>query len=181
LGFAVSYRSTKPVEPSKFTRVQSVISKSVRGRTWLSSEPAWVMHQDDGHLIGASKPNMQPDPDDAAAARSESLPDGTIADVVQILCDISQAEGIDWELSHDHSSGPIGLIRNGIADPNVLTEIETIAEVCQVLGEAEISLSDHIVVGGEKEGSVDVADANPPEPEDDDDGPRILKFSPRKP
>ena len=128
-----------------------------------------MTQQDDGHLFGASKPNFQPHPDDVAAAKIENRPDGTIADVVQILCDVSQAEGVDWELSHDHSGGPIGFIRNGIADAHVLIEIESIADVCQVLDDLEAGPQD----------SLDAGDANP-RPEDDDDGPRILKFTPRK-
>jgi hypothetical protein len=174
LGFSVSYRSTKPIEPSKAARIRAAIDKAVHGRTWLTSEPAWVTQQDDGHLIGASKPNFQPHPDDVAAAKIEDGPDGTIADVVQILCDVSQAEGIDWELRHDHSDGPIGFIRNGIADAHVLIEIESIADVCQVLGDLE----DGAEAGAED--GLDAGEANPPQPEDDDDGPRILKFTPRK-
>jgi hypothetical protein len=171
LGFAVSYRSTEPVEPSKYARIQAAIKNASRGRTWLSSEGAWVSRQEDGHLWGASKPNFQPHPDDVAAAKMENLPDGTISDVVQILCDISRVEGVDWEVSHDDSDGPIGLIRNGVADPDVLAPIEAIADVCQILGELEGGLDD----------GLDIADANPLRREDDDNEPPILKFPPRQP
>jgi hypothetical protein len=171
LGFAVSYRSTKPVEPAKYARIQAAIKHAIRGRTWLSSEPACVSRQKDGHLCGASKPNFQPHPDDVAAARTENLPDGTISDVVRILCDVSRTEGVDWELSHDESGGPIGLIRNGIADPDVLAQIESFADICQILGDLEAGLED----------AVDVGEAKPLRRDDDDDEPQILKFAPRKP
>jgi hypothetical protein len=171
LGFAVSYRSTKPVEPSQCARIQAAIKEASRGKTWLLSEAVWVARQADGHLWGASKPNFQPHPDDVAAATMENLPDATISDVVQILCDISRAEGVDWEVSHDGSGGPIGFIRNGIADPDVLAQIEAFADVCQILSELE---------GGLEEG-FDAADTNPFRAEDDDDDPPILKFPPRQP
>lgn len=169
MGFAVSYRSTQPVEPSKSARIQAIIKNATHGKTWLSSEPAWVSRQEDGHLWGASKPNFQPHPDDVAAAKLENLPDGTISDVVRILCDVSRVERVDWEVSHDASAGPIGLIQNGIADPDVLAHIEAFADVCQIFGEPDGGLED----------GLDVADANPSQPEDDDDDPSILKFPSR--
>src|SRR5205823_4902371 len=77
-------------------------------------------HDDeDGHLCGCSKPSFRPHPDDAAAAVREGLPDGTPLDMLDILCQLSRDHGIDWEIDHDESDGPVGYIRSGVADEEV--------------------------------------------------------------
>ena len=89
---------------------------------------------DDGHVMGGSKPNFTPHPDDAAEVESEGLPDGTIKDALDVLCQLSSNCDIDWEISHDYSDGPIGWIRSGQADRAVLNQIEEFGSLGDVLG-----------------------------------------------
>jgi hypothetical protein len=111
----------------------------MEGRTWLMCEPlCFWLDENDGHLMGGSKPNFFPHPDDAASAASTGLPDGTLRDLLDILCQLSRDHGIDWEISHDHSDGTIGLIRDGICDPEVLTQVEILADLCGNLPDFEM-------------------------------------------
>lgn len=98
MGFTVYYRSTHPVSSAEVDAVKKSALDLSRGRTWLGCEPVYFFDSDDGHLMGGSKPNFQPDPGDAAAAAREGLPDGATRDMLDILCRLSRDHGIDWEL-----------------------------------------------------------------------------------
>jgi hypothetical protein len=158
MGFAVYYRSTLPVSPAKAAAVARATDILCRGHTWLSCEPPVLWPRDDGHLEGGSKPNFEPHPDDAAAAALEGLPDGTTRDLLHILCQLSREHDIHWEISHDESGGPVGYIRNGVADDKVVGLMEAFAEI----GDLGENLSD------------DFANAD-----HDEDEPPILPFKPK--
>src|SRR5262245_49961338 len=109
MGFSVNYRTTRPVTSAQAAAIKRAAEKLARGRTWLSCEPPFFSQSpDDGHLGGGCKPNFNPDSIDAAAAANEGLPDGTTQDMIDILCELSRAHDVDWEISHDYSDGPIG-------------------------------------------------------------------------
>jgi hypothetical protein len=88
----------------------------------------------DGSLSGGSKPNFMPSSEDAAAAAQEKLPDGTVRDMLDILCALSRDFGVDWALSHDHDPA-IGFIRSGVCEENALNQIDALADMASVLGE----------------------------------------------
>ena len=108
MGFTIYYRSTRPVSKPEADAIASAAAGANKGRTWLSCEAVhFFERQKDGHLLGGSKPNFMPHPDDVTAAALEGLPDGTTRDLLDILCQLSQQHGIDWALSHDHDPGLI--------------------------------------------------------------------------
>jgi hypothetical protein len=172
MGFTIYYRSTRPVTAADVEAVERANHKLCDGHTWLSCEPVgFFPGQQDGHLFGGSKPNFTPDAGDAAAAASEGLPDGTTRDMLRVLCQLSQKCGIDWEISHDYSDGPIGYIRDGICDSEVLTQVEGLAELGDVLADLTDGSESHMdsfpssgVVPGPNGDS------------EDDDGPATLPF-----
>lgn len=174
MGFTVYYRSTRPVAPVQAAAIERGASELTCGRTWHSCEPVCFFGgAEDGHLLGGSKPNFQPHPDDAAAAAEEGLPDGTTKDLLDILCELSRVHDFDWEISHDHSGGPIGFIRAGVCDSEVRAQIETFADVGDMLRD----LTDEFAMGD------DFPQSSPRSEqdgfEDDEDGPPILKFRPK--
>ncbi len=135
MGLTVYYRSTRPVAPVEADAVRRAADAASQGRTWLSCEPVhFFPGDDDGYLLGGSKPNFQPHPDDAAAAAREGLPDGTTRDMLDILCRLSGDHGIDWALSHDHDPA-IGFIRAGACDDDAVGQIEAFADLGDILGE----------------------------------------------
>lgn len=115
--------------------MQVAVLEASRGRTWLSCEPVYFSRLEDGRLWGGSKPNLRPDPDDVASAQSEGLPDGSAQDMLEVLCRVSRDFGVDWEISHDGSDGPIGFIRGGECDGDVAGQIEAFADLAEALGE----------------------------------------------
>lgn len=160
MGFAIYYRSTRPVDAARAEVICQAADVLNAGRTWLSCEPVGLRADDaDGHLVGRSKPNFHPDPDDIKSARRQALPDGTVRILIDILRRISCEHGVDWEISHDYDPGPLGFIRNGQCDPQVLNLAEGFNELGDILA-SELSL----------------ADLSSDDDEEDDEEPRILKF-----
>jgi hypothetical protein len=135
MGFTVSYRSTRPVTSTEKAAIQLAARDAIQGRTWLGCEPVHFVSDEDGYLLGFSKPNFVPHPDDVAAAEQEKLPNGTTRDMIDILCQLSRDHAIDWEISHDFSDGPIGHIKSGTCDEEVLAQIEIFSELPDILGE----------------------------------------------
>ena len=156
MGFSVYFQSTEPVSETVAAKVVAATDQAAGERTWLSCEPIFPTLQEDGHLWGGSKLTFEPDPLDIESAEQEGLPNGTIADVIQLLCDISREHGIDWEVGHDF--GELGGIHNGIADPEMTQAIDALALTTEEL------LSGMM---GESYGD---------DEEDDDGPPDILRF-----
>lgn len=170
MGMTVYYRSTEPVDPKRAAAIREAADPLCEGRTWLSCEPVYFFSgHDAGHLHGGSKPNFQPDPEEAAEAAQSPLPDGTVRDMLDVLCELSRIHGVDWELSHDYDPAPAGYIRNGVADDSLTGIIDAFASLPGFLEEAMM----------EMEGLVDEragGSARKKPPDDDDAAPRILRF-----
>jgi len=125
MGFSIYYLSTRPVNRMEAEALDRAARVASRGHTWLACEPIYFFHgQKDGHLRGASKLNFQPHPDDAAAAARSGLPVGTVWDMLDVLCNLSLDHGVGWEFSHDADHGPIGYIRAGVCDEDLLAQVE---------------------------------------------------------
>lgn len=168
MGFTIYYRSTKPVSAERRLAIRRSVDALNERHTWLSCEPVGFFDNSrDGHLFGGSKPNFLPDPDDAASAAGmqspdgTALPDGTTRDLVDILCKLSSDHGVDWEISHDEAPGPIGFIREGVAEERLMQQMEAFADLPSILDDMRVEIEE-------------------PDEDDDDEGePRILRFRPR--
>jgi hypothetical protein len=134
MGFTLYYRSTRQVDSAEAEAIKRDAIAACEGRTWLSSEPvSFFLDLDDGYLLGGSKPNFQPHPDDADSAASSGLPDGTTNDVIDVLCQLSRDHGIDWQFSHEAAPGPIGYVRAGVCDDEVLASADMFADLGDIL------------------------------------------------
>jgi hypothetical protein len=176
MGFTLYYRSTERISARRGRAIRKAAATLTEGRTWLSCEPVgFFADQDDGRLTGGSKPNFQPHAEDAAAAAGESLPDGTLREVIEVLCKLSTEFNVDWEFSHDHDPGPIGFIRGGVCEQRLLERVDTFAALGDVLSE----------IMGELEhppGDLPSSAAGTPrgrEENGDFGGPSILPFRPK--
>ncbi len=141
MGFAVAYQTTEQISPALQRQLIDAMNDLSVGRTWLSCEPPFLMNEG-GTLVGASKPNFAPHPDDVSSAKSEELPDGTLNDVLDVLCELSRRFDVDWEISHDHSDGPLGYIRNGVCDDEVRTQCDAFTDLAGELGVEGFDLDD---------------------------------------
>jgi hypothetical protein len=178
MGFTVYYRSTRPISGKRADAIRQAATTLNEGRTWLSCEPVdFFMDQEDGRLWGGSKPNFQPHPDDVAAAALEALPDGTVRDLLEILCELSRDHDVDWEFSHDHDPRPIGFIRGGICEDKLLEQVEAFGDLADmlqdVMGEGDTGL------GRFPFSSTGPDEADPDDRDNDDDGPSILPLWPK--
>ncbi len=137
MGFSIHYQSTRAVTPTEAKAIQRAADVASEGRTWMHCEPVHFHPvEDDGFLMGSSKPNFLPHPDDVTSAALEGLPDGTCRDMVDVLCVLSRDHGVGWTLGHDHDPD-IGSIRGGVCDPGVVDQIEALAELGDILGELD--------------------------------------------
>jgi hypothetical protein len=118
MGFAIAYTTTEQISPALQREIIDSLKKHSAGRTWLSCEPPWLINQD-GYLVGGSKPRDDFDRRDVASAKAEGLPDGTVNALLDCLCGVSAEFDIDWEISHDYSDSPVGYIRCGECDDEV--------------------------------------------------------------
>ena len=141
MGFSITYQLTEPVSVETEAAILGAIETLRSGRTWLSCEPPFLRNYD-GVLSGSSKPNFTPHPDDVAAAEAEGLPDGTVNDLLEILCELSRQFRVDWEISHEYSDGPLGYIRGGDIDDDVRTHCEAFNDLASDLGMEGFDLDD---------------------------------------
>ena len=140
MGFSISYTSTEQISPAVQTEMIAALSGLSQNRTWLSCEPPRLANHA-GLLGGSSKPNFSPHPEDVASAKASGQSDGTVNDLLEILCELSRRFGVDWEISHDYSEGPLGYIRQGDCDDDVRTQCEAFGDVAvdilDVMGELD--------------------------------------------
>jgi hypothetical protein len=141
MGFAIAYRTTEPVNEQVAARLAAAASAARGAHTWLSCEPP-ILHVDDGHLLGSSKPNFMPHPDDIASAETDGLPDGTVNDLLDLLRQWSSDFAVDWEISHDYSDGPLGYIRDGVCDSAVRTQCEAFSQLAEIMLEEGLDFPD---------------------------------------
>jgi hypothetical protein len=127
-------------------------------------------------LFGGSKPNFQPHPDDVASAAEEGLPDGTVLDLIDVLCQLSREHGVDWQFSHDYDLGPIGFIRGGVCDGRLREQVEAFADLGAFLGdmtaEAENAFGDARALAPSRA----MRQRNADEADDADSARDILRF-----
>ncbi len=130
-----------PGQPGAARAIHDAVRAHNTGRTWLSCEPVdFFDNSRDGHLFGGSKPNFLPE--DEASAAQRQLPDGTVRDLVDILCRLSTDFDVDWEFSHDYDPGPIGFIRDGVADDRLMQQMETFADLPSILDDMRVEIDE---------------------------------------
>ncbi|WP_199186902.1 hypothetical protein [Blastopirellula marina] len=185
MSFTVYYRSTEPVSDALSIRLTDAAAAICRERDWLSCEPISFFETTDGHLKGGSKPNFSPHPNDVDSFKSQSLPDGTMLDALDVLCELSRKHKVNWEFSHDHDEGPIGFIIKGECDQNLLAQVEALDQLATMIADVGNAPAPNIYVEEDLIDDLpdDVGDFAPvtmveeEEEEEEEDGePPILKF-----
>lgn len=128
MGFSVYYHSTRPVTGEEAQALREHARRLSTGRTWLSCEPPTFFSGDSkGMLVGGSKPNFLPHPGDVATAERDKRPDGTLNDLIDILCTLSREHRVDWEITHDF--GPVGHIIRGQPDAEVRGTLDELSRL----------------------------------------------------
>lgn len=166
MGYSINYSSVDPIAPHVAETLLQDVHRLCEGRTWLSCEPLFLSDDGSGRFGGGSKPSFEPSADDIAAARQEGLPDGTVTDVLEILCELSKTHGIDWEVGDDFE--PFGFIRDGRADSGLFERIHAIGEFSEMAAEAMGEL--------ESDEAADTGSDSDPDDEDDEDFPPTIRL-----
>jgi hypothetical protein len=129
---SIYYRSLRTVSDTERGTIEAAVRTAEAARTWLSCEPVNFFPSDDSHLRGGSKPNFAPDPQDSAAAGKSGLPDGSVLDLIEVLSSLSREYSVDWEITFEEGP-PVGYIRAGHCDPEVIAGAEQLVQVAEML------------------------------------------------
>lgn len=135
--------------------------------SWEGCDEVGLEQKSDGFLSGSSPTTFVADAE--MLHEFDSLESaGDMEALVDVLCELSRNHEVDWEIRHDYEPDVIGYIREGIADIEVLEELETIRTIGEMLGDFDdVELADVISPADY------LADILEPE---DAAGPRLLKF-----
>jgi len=134
---SIYYRSLRAVSDAERATIEAAARAAEQERTWFSCEPVSVHLSEGGYLRGGSKPNLAPDDQEAAAADQSPLPDGTVLDLLEVLSKLSRDYRIDWEIVFEQDL-PVGFIRGGHCDQDVITGAEQLIEVARMLAGVSI-------------------------------------------
>jgi hypothetical protein len=129
---SIYYRSLRTVSDTERATIEAAARTAEAARTWQSCEPVNFFLSNDGHLKGGSKPNFAPDPEDSAAAGDSGLTDGSVLDLIEVLSSLSREYNVDWEITFEEGP-PIGYIRAGHCDPDVIAGAQQLVQVAQMV------------------------------------------------
>lgn len=71
------------------------------------------------------------------SAGSEEVGDAPLLDLLDVLCELSKKFKLDWELMLEDDDQPLGVISHGIAESELLTAIQSITGLSEILGWAD--------------------------------------------
>jgi hypothetical protein len=178
MAFSIHYRSSETMHPARAYEIKQHAERLVEGFVWFSCQPVLLQQTTDGYLGGHSKPNFFPAESDPGAPHADGLPDGTIVTLAELLCVLSREHGVNWDVGHDYEPEPIGRICDGIADPELIEQLETFGSMGDLLDDMMGEWDDDLAWDG-------VEDLLPEEPSGkkeanerrfDEEEPRVLKF-----
>ncbi len=171
MGVCIYYRSCEPLHPAAAYDINQHVDRLLERYTWNSCEPVLLRHFPDGHLGGASKPNFDED-EFRFDEEMGGLPDGNVMTLVEVLCELSRDHEVDWDIGDDYSPKPIGCIRNGVADLDLMEQLETLDLIGDLLESETIALEEDDQVWSDEA----IRDHELSCDDDNDEGPRLLKF-----
>ncbi|WP_165224057.1 hypothetical protein [Aquisphaera insulae] len=143
MGFSVHYRSTRAVTAAEAEAIDQAAARLCDDPDWVGCEPVCFSEcidadlgdgiYPDGYLSGSSKPGMRPHREYVIPGEETRFV--TIRDLIDALCQISRDHQVDWEIGHDYHDGPVGTIRSGLADDELVAEIDRLSAEIEAIRE----------------------------------------------
>lgn len=135
MGYSVYYRSTRAVTAAEAEAIDQTAARLCDDPEWAGCEPILFSEclgadlnggpYPEAHLSGGSKLSFKA-PEELAIP-GEGTRIVTIRDLIDALCQISRDHQVDWEIEHEYQEGPVGYIRNGLADDKLVAEIDRLS------------------------------------------------------
>lgn len=172
MSLSIRYRSLEPMHPKLAFQIKKRAAQLNTIYPWAGCESVQLQQGTDGILGGDSTTCFLADPDLDVGINDAAASD--IAALVDVLCELSREFEVDWQLEHDYETDVVGYIRFGIADAEVLEELETICAIGEMIGEydEEEGIEEAF---GDDDGSAWATELQV-QLIDDPDEPRLLKF-----
>ena len=162
------------MHPALAFEISDDVDRLVREFVWCNCEPVKLKQEADGFLAGQS--SVWFCADDVLENHFSSLPPAVLITIIEVLCQLSANHDVDWVIGHDYEVGPVGRICDGIAEVNLIEEIETLDSLGDLIDDIDRDECDIDDSGDGFEVFDDYRAATPVQDETEDDGPRLLKF-----
>lgn len=101
MGVGLYYRAVGPVAPDVAQAVRAESASVGRGQPWVLCEPPHFFDAEDGELVGGSKLNLMPHPEELADLRANLPERSDLRVIFHSLTDWATRFGLTWELDVD--------------------------------------------------------------------------------
>ncbi len=125
------------MHPARAYEIRQSAERLISQYSWNAFAPVILSQQTDGHVSGSSRMNSMPEEAEVDSATADRLPEGTITTFVEVLCQLSQTHGVDWDICDDYEPDSIGCIRDGIAEAKLLEQLEMLSRLGELLEESD--------------------------------------------
>ena len=134
MGIMFEYQSQEKVSDEVASAILAAVHEP-DSQPWILCEPIhfYGSSGEQGRLLGASKLNLQPHPDDRAAAQVYLSDRDDLTFVVDRLCQWSREHGVDWNVLVEGEQ--VGEIVAGESDQQLREVIAGLVEAAQLLAD----------------------------------------------
>ncbi|MGB7346445.1 MAG: hypothetical protein WBD20_19655 [Pirellulaceae bacterium] len=133
----IYYRSIEPMHPAQAFRIKDHARQIASSLAWLSCDCPNFCQEKDGHLVGDVQPRFETDDSvefNTSSPRGSSS-SGDLLGVIEVLRELSETHGVDWQLSHDFEPGCIGRVIDGVVEDQLQEEIESVIQIGNLFGD----------------------------------------------
>ncbi|QDT11873.1 hypothetical protein [Planctomycetes bacterium K23_9] len=131
MSVSVYYRSIESMHPAQAFEVRDAADRFTTEFDWLTCDSPRFEQEKDGYLSG----NVMPVFDCQNETEESADRLGGLYDAIEVLRQLSQLHGVDWEIWHDYEPQGIGKIINGAANLQLTEEIDSVVQIGNLFGE----------------------------------------------
>jgi hypothetical protein len=161
MGVCLYFRTRGPINPTAEQAIRADVSHVGPGQSWILCEPPhFYPPEGDGILLGGTKLNLHPWPDEYREAMADPPERNDLDVLLAALTDWSARFELTWDLDIDGT--PLGSIDEGDCPPGLADALQAVADVADELEQFD-------PMTGEFAG--DEPDEGPPSDDEPPDGP----------